>query len=46
MQHVKLYEDFLNEAKPGPDPYMTGLSDETEEDKKALVRLTRSWINL
>ena len=24
----------LSEAKPGPDPYMTGLDDETEEDKE------------
>ena len=27
--------DGVEEAnKPGPDPYMTGLDDETEEDKK------------
>ena len=24
--------------KPGPDPYMTGLSDEDEEDKKAQIK--------
>lgn len=38
MQYVKLYEDFLNEAKPGPDPYMKGLSDETEEEKEEQMK--------
>jgi hypothetical protein len=28
----------LTEAKPGPDPYMTGLDDETEEDKEEQMK--------
>jgi hypothetical protein len=28
----------LSEAKPGPDPYMTGLDDETEEDKEEQMK--------
>ena len=34
MKKVLLFEEFLREAKPGPDPYMRGLSDEEEEKKK------------
>ena len=28
----------LTEAKPGPDPYMTGLDDETEEEKEEQMK--------
>jgi hypothetical protein len=36
MKHIKEFEAFVREAKqkPGPDPYMTGLDDESEEKKK------------
>lgn len=38
MKYVKLFEDFLTEAKPGPDPYMTGLSDRTEKEKEEQMK--------
>jgi hypothetical protein len=38
MKPVKLFEEFLNEAKPGPDAYMTGLDNETEEKKKKQMK--------
>lgn len=38
MKHIKLFETFILEKKPGPDPYMTGLSDETEEKKKGQMK--------
>jgi len=40
MKHIKLYEEFLSEAKakPGPDPYMRGLSDKEEEKKKEKMK--------
>ena len=36
MKKLLLLEEFINEAKskPGPDPYMRGLSDKEEEKKK------------
>jgi|LauGreDrversion4_2_1035121.scaffolds.fasta_scaffold172637_1 hypothetical protein len=40
MKFIKLYEQYVIEAdkKRGPDPYMTGLDDETEEDKKEQMK--------
>jgi hypothetical protein len=38
MKHVKLFETFITEKKPGPDPYMTGLDDETEDKKKEQMK--------
>lgn len=40
MKYIKLFEQFLNEAKakPGPDPYMRGLSDKEEEKKKEKMK--------
>jgi Family of unknown function (DUF5824) len=39
MKHVKLFEEFfLSEAKPGPDAYMTGLDDKTEDKKKEQMK--------
>ena len=35
MKHIKLFEQFTTEAKkPGPDPYMRGLSDDEKEKKE------------
>ena len=35
MKHIKLFEQFTSEAKkPGPDPYMRGLSDDEKEKKE------------
>ena len=35
MKHIKLYEEFASESKkPGPDPYMRGLSDDEKEEKE------------
>ena len=36
MKHIKEFNAFIKEAKakPGPDPYMTGLDDKTKEKKK------------
>ncbi len=40
MKFIKLYEQYVIEAdkKRGPDSYMTGLDDETEEDKKEQMK--------
>lgn len=40
MKYIKLFEQFLNEAKakPGPDPYMRGLSDKEKEKKKEKMK--------
>jgi hypothetical protein len=39
MKHLKAFEAFVKEAKkPGPKPYMTGLSDEKEEKKKEQMK--------
>jgi hypothetical protein len=39
MKHLKAFEAFVKEAKkPGPQPYMTGLDDETEEKKKEQMK--------
>jgi len=38
MQHIKLFEQFTSEAKkPGPDPYMRGLSDDEKEKKESVL---------
>ena len=34
IKEVMTAHDYIIEAKPGPDAYMTGLDDETEEDKE------------
>lgn len=36
--YYELVDDLFYEAKPGPDAYMTGLSDEEEEAKKAKMK--------
>lgn len=38
MKYIKEYNSFINEKKPGPDAYMTGLDDETEEDKEEQMK--------
>lgn len=40
MKYIKLFEQFIAELKKksGPDPYMTGLDAETEEDKKEQMK--------
>ena len=40
MKHVIEFNQFINEgkAKPGPDPYMRGLSDKEKEDKEEKMK--------
>jgi hypothetical protein len=40
MKFIKLYEEYISEGnkKPGPDPYMTGLDDKTEKEKKEQMK--------
>ena len=40
MKHIKAFEAFVKEAKqkPGPDPYMSGLDDESEDKKKEQMK--------
>mgnify|MGYP001056480416 FL=1 len=40
MKHIIEFNQFINEgkAKPGPDPYMRGLSDKEKEDKEEKMK--------
>ena len=40
MEHIIEFNQFINEgkAKPGPDPYMRGLSDKEKEDKEEKMK--------
>ena len=38
LNHLTSLENFIDEKKPGPDPYITGLSDGDEEDKEEQMK--------
>lgn len=38
LNHLTSLESFIDEKKPGPDPYMTNLSKEDEEDKEEQMK--------
>ena len=38
LSHLTSLESFIDEKKPGPDPYMTDLSKDDEEDKEEQMK--------
>ena len=38
LNHLTSLESFIDEKKPGPDPYMTDLSKDDEEDKEEQMK--------
>lgn len=38
LNHLTSLENFIDEKKPGPDPYMTNLSKDDEEDKEEQMK--------
>jgi len=38
LNHLTSLESFIDEKKPGPDPYMTNLSKDDEEDKEEQMK--------
>lgn len=38
LSHLTSLESFIDEKKPGPDPYMTNLSKDDEEDKEEQMK--------